>query len=196
MRKGLFVAVAATLAAVQPAAAQTVIDFESYSPCDNVRPNVGVIGNADFMNQWTCYGFPQPNFIPHSGTNRIYAVSGGANATTGSFGFTAPTTFQGAWFSGVAPSATFDPTTVTFELFLGGIPVATSAGLVVAPTPQFLASGYAGLVDLVTVAGTSTRYIMDDVTFGTLVTPEPATAALVAGGLVALVGVSRRRRHG
>ena len=195
MRKALLVAAAAALAAVPPAGAQTVIDFESFMPCDNARPNVGVIGSADFMRQWTCYPFPQPNFTPRSGTNRIYAVSGGANAPTGSFRFTTLATFGGAWFSGEAPSPITAATTVTFELFLGGSLVATSAALEVSPTPQFLASGYAGPVDMVTVSGSSTRYVMDDVAFAVLAPPEPATAALLAGGLAALGGVARRRRR-
>ena len=45
----------------------------------------------------------------------------------------------------------------------------------------FLASGYNGVVDRVTVVGSSVAFVMDDVTFGaaTTVTPEPASLALV-----------------
>ena len=60
--------------------------------------------------------------------------------------FAAPTTFQGAWFSGLADA------TVTFKLYSGANLVATSATLDPTSTSTFLSSGYNGLVDSVVIS--------------------------------------------
>ena len=102
-------------------------------------------------------------------------------------GLGAGRTFQGAWFAG------YEDVGVTFELYEHGRLVATSATLATSATPTWLASGYGGLVDEVIVSSAAQGgFVLDDLTFTTLV-PEPGTTALMACGLLALVVVARRR---
>lgn len=185
---------AAGLAAGTPrvAAAQTVLTFESGVPCDNATP-LGIVQGVDFLGQWRCYGFVQAPYTAQSGTNRIYPFdpTTNDNAAAGTFRFASPSVFNGAYLAG-------DGTTVGFTLFLGGAIVGSSSMLTTTATPTFLASGYAGTVDRVTVTGSSTHYVLDDLTFrsaATTTAPEPATFALVGVGMLALGGLTRRTRR-
>ena len=84
--------------------------------------------------------------------------------------------FQGAWFSGINQ--------VRFRLYNGAALVYTSLDSPeLARTPMFVSSGYSGLVTSVMVVGRQGYYAMDDFTFTTAV-PEPATAGLLALGLL------------
>ena len=183
--------------AALPTAAQTVIDFESVPSCDNVRPNMGVHEGVDFLDQWTCYGFPQSPFTPSSGSNRIYAHDGGDYLPSAFFEFVdGPTVFQGAYFAGTSDTDVF------FRMFLSGTLVGTSSSLVLSSTPMFLTSGHAGAVDRVEVVGSNPGlWVLDDLTYGTDdavgVAPEPATMLLLGSGLLGLGTIAaRRRRHG
>jgi hypothetical protein len=168
------------------AGAQTVQTFEDFSPCNDVPGNVGLYGPVNYLFQFTCFSFTQATFNAHSGTARVFANLGNDNASSGSFTF-APMQFLGAWFAGGS--------NVSFQLFFAGNQVATSSSLAVGSTPAFLASGYSGLVDRVRVVGTDDQWVMDDVTFNTVsVAPEPASAALVASGLVVIGAAGFRRR--
>ena len=91
------------------------------------------------------------------------------------------------------PSAGYDDVSVTFELYDHGKNVATSSTLTTSATPAWLASGYAGEVDEVIVSSDSQDdFVMDDFTFAAAV-PEPGSPALIAGGLLVLAAVARRR---
>ncbi len=74
-----------------------------------------------------------------------------------------------------------------------------------APFCPFVAAGvsFEGIAQSVTFAGVANQIVFDDVTFGsstpdtppdTGVVPEPSTYALMAGGLMMLAGIARRRR--
>lgn len=100
-----------------------------------------------------------------------------------------PFVFEGASFSGFSG--------VQFELYLGGGLVATSATLADAGAtaygPTWLASGYAGAVDSVKVAGVQGYFAMDDFTYQEVsAIPEPATYALLTVGLAAMGALTRR----
>ncbi|EHR72209.1 PEP-CTERM putative exosortase interaction domain-containing protein [Burkholderiales bacterium JOSHI_001] len=94
--------------------------------------------------------------------------------------------FDGAWFSGQEA--------VRYQLFRNGKLVFTSANsAALGPVPQFVASGYTGLVDSVVVLGTQGFYGLDDFTF-TPAVPEPQSAWMLAAGLLGLGAWARRRR--
>ncbi len=95
--------------------------------------------------------------------------------------------FDGAWFAGQDK--------VRYQLFQSGNLVFTSAdSAVLTGVPQFVASGYSGLVDSVVVLGTQGFYALDDFTYNTSVVPEPQAAALLLAGLLAVGAMARRRR--
>lgn len=186
MRGRAFLLVAALMTFLTvPVAGQIVADFEDAPVCDNTRPNMGVYAGIDFMSQWTCYASPQPPFNPASGTNRVYAVDGSANASSAFFSFLGgPVNFLGAYFSGSA--------NVVFNLFLGGSLMASSGSLLTTGTPTFLSAGYAGPVDKVQVVGGDVNWVMDDVTYS--VVPEPGAILLLGTGLLGIFGVSLLRK--
>lgn len=102
-----------------------------------------------------------------------------------------PFVFEGASFSGFSG--------VQFELYLGGSLVATSATLpdagATAYGPTWLPSGYGGAVDSVKVAGVQGYFAMDDFTYQEVsAIPEPASYAMLIGGLLVVAGLTKRHR--
>jgi hypothetical protein len=138
-------------------------------------------GGITWGGDWIYYTEPQGPFNPHSSPARIYTSDASA-----SFTFDSSVIYDGAWASGVlVPSVS-----VTFQLFLEGSLVATSAALVVTDIPAFLPSGYDGYIDQVIVQSNSPgQYVLDDITF---TVPEPSTIVCLLGGIAAL-GLSRSR---
>ena len=182
------IAIAAALlgATSATAAAQTtVVNFEDLSGQAALPATYG--GIEWLGGGWHHYDFAQYPYTASSGVQRAYRHS-----TLNQFGFVAGTaTFGGAWFAG--------STHVHFQLYLGGELVHTTGVLDLSGTPTFLASGFAGEVDMVEVlTGSGGHWVIDDVTYGVAaatVTPEPGTVLLMATGLVAVGGIARRRRR-
>ena len=178
-------ALAVASLAVTPFASATVLTFDDITSDDFVPAHYGGLDWS--AGDWFAYGDAQAPFTPHSGDVRITTGFGDADAAS-TIGLGAGKTFQGAWFAG------FEDVAVTFKLYDQGSLVATSSTLATSATPTWLASGYGGLVDQVVVSSADQAgFVMDDFTFSAAV-PEPGSAALMVGGLLALAAVGRRRR--
>lgn len=174
-----------------PVQAQTTLNFDDLTgaACAGVQGGMGVYQGVDFLGQWSCYSDPQDPYNAASGTNRLYTAGTDGYHSSGSFSFAGPVQFLGASFSGYGFES------VTFDLYLASTLVHTSSSLTMSSTPTFLASGYTGAVDRVTVRGVDPQYpffVMDDVQYASV--PEPASFVLVASGLAGLAAVKRRRR--
>lgn len=105
---------------------------------------------------------------------------------------TGPIHFDGAWFTGVA-----NDIDVTFHLYFNGAKVAQSSALVLQTNqaPVFLASGYSGQVDVITVQAYQGYFALDNFTYAPV--PEPTSTALLLAGLgVAGLAARRKRRPG
>ena len=86
-----------------------------------------------------------------------------------------------------------EPGAVAFDLYYQGALVGSSASLGLSGTSSFLSSGYAGLVDRVTIRSNDhANFVMDDFTFSAPV-PEPESVLMMLAGL-GLVGAAARRR--
>jgi hypothetical protein len=174
----------AALACLAPVASATVLTFDDLQ-ADGLVP--GNYGGLDWSaSTWFAFGTEQAPFAAHSGDYR--ATLGWDSSEGGSsIRFQAPALFQGAYFAG------FEGVDVSFKLHLNGQLVGTSSTLQTSGIATFLASGYSGFVDRVTVASNDhANFVMDDFTFSAAV-PEPQSAALVLAGL-AVVGATARRR--
>ena len=178
-------ALAFACAAAAPFASATVLTFDDITTDDLVAANYGGLDWS--AGDWFAFGGEQAPFTAHSGDVRITSGFGDADAAT-AIGLGDGKTFQGAWFAG------YEDVDVTFKLYEHGTLVATSSTLATSAAPAWLASGYTGLVDEVIVSSADQgAWVMDDLTFSAAV-PEPASMALMTGGLLVLAAVARRRR--
>ncbi len=175
MRKLLGAALLLVLWAPVAAFGSIVIDFDDLIGSGQVPDGYGGVGD---WGGWTYYDAPQPPYNPHSPPCRVY------DNTNGIFDFGSDVVFEGAWFAGHGQHDGF--LNVYFELYDNNALVHTSGEVDPDGTPQWLGSGYAGLVDEVKVIGSYGFFVMDDVQY----VPEPATLALLAFGGLALL---RRR---
>ncbi len=181
-------AAVAALASFAPMASATVLNFDDIGSYGFVPAGYGGLDWS--ASSWIAFSGEQAPFTPHSGTWRI-ATDFGSNDAASTIRFAKPSVFNGAWFSG------YDDSSVSFLLYLGGKLVASSSTLSTSITPAFLASGYAGLADVVVVAsGQQANYALDDFSFNEVApaVPEPATWALMFAGLGVVAALARRRR--
>jgi hypothetical protein len=177
-------ALAVASLAAAPFASATVLTFDDL-PDGGVPANYGGLDWS--AGDWSAFSGEQAPFTAHSGDGRVTTGFDDVDALA-TIGLGAGKTFQGAWFSG------FENVSVTFELYDHGSLVGTSSTLATSGTPTWLASGYGGLVDTVVVASgdQGSAWTLDDLTFAAAV-PEPGSMTLMAGGLLALAVVARRR---
>jgi hypothetical protein len=175
---GSFAATVLALAAM-PATASTVLDFESLPTGAGAMPL-----NYSGLEWVHCsdYHFDQAPVNAASGDQQLYADNR-LNPIYSGQAFV----FEGAYSvdGGTAP--------LYHKLFLNGDRMSNSAAWVPTATPSFLASGYAGAVDVVMIYSEKPRsFVMDNFPFSTaLPIPEPATAFVLASGL-ALLSLKRR----
>jgi hypothetical protein len=177
-------AVTVLTAAAVPAAMATVLSFDDVA--DGVLPVS--YGGLDWSAAgWTAFATPAAPYTAHSGAGRI-ATGFMADDASSMIRFAQTATFDGAYFAGLGGAV------LSFELYLGGQKVHSSATLDPSATPSFLASGYAGWVDGVRVKSANHgEFVMDDFSF-TQAVPEPQSYALLLAGLLA-VGVATRRQQ-
>jgi hypothetical protein len=190
--KNLLVATSLLLgtAVLAPQAAQaTVVNFDNLSGFGTVADGYGGI---TWDNNWTYYDSPQSPYNPSSGATRIfsnYAKFPAGSLSDIAFSFSAPVTFQGAFFSGFSGNGD-----LTVSVFLAGVLKATTSLFSPSSVATFLASGYSGAVDKVVVHGNAGFYVMDDVTYSAVSSvPVPAAIWLMLSGLAGLAGIRRAR---
>lgn len=181
------VAFAASVVLSASASAATVLSFDDIGADGAIPVNYGGLDWS--AGGWSVFGIEQAPFTPHSGDYRAFSdfQPDPVEAPSAAIGFLSPAQFEGAWFSGL------EGATVSFQMYLGGSLVATSATLDPTATPSFLASGYAGLVDRVVIVSPGQgSFAMDDFMYAPV--PEPQNYALLLGGLAAIGAVRRVRR--
>ena len=101
-----------------------------------------------------------------------------------------PIRFDGAWFTSI------DVIEIRFHLYYHGADVAQSNFLLLPPDNPavFLASGYAGPVDKITVEGYQGYFAMDNFSYAPV--PEPGTYAMLMAGLLGLGLMARKHARG
>lgn len=161
---------AASALASAPASA-TVANFDSLR---GGGPMPSVYRDIAWEQGWHYLTSAFPPFNAHSSPTRVFS-----DAAQKSFTFLeGDQIFKGAWFAGYYY--------VSFNLYNDGVLVHSSPTLEMFGNgpAQFLATGYKGFVDTVTVVGVAGGYVMDDVTFRGEV-PEPGVPELMIVGMLA-----------
>lgn len=161
-------------------ASATVVNFDGLTgsgPVPAVHRGIG------WDSGWYYLASAFPPFEAHSSPTRIYS-----DADVKGFAFLDDDQiFDGAWFAGYYYAS--------FQLYNDGLLVHTSQTLELFGNgpARFLASGYAGLVDAVSVIGIGGGYVMDDVTYHGEV-PEPDAPSLMLAGMLAAALLNLRMK--
>ncbi|WP_326543229.1 PEP-CTERM sorting domain-containing protein [Pseudorhodoferax sp.] len=170
-------------------ASAAVLSFDDIAGPDGYETVPTNYGGVDWSSAgWSVLTFDEPSYPARSGAGRVTTGFGSDDAAS-VIRFLAPTVFNGAWFSG------FGDVSVRFDLFAGGLLVASSETLMLSGTPTYLDAGWGGAIDAITVSSNGhALFGMDDFSFEDVSeVPEPATLALVLAGL-GMAGIARRRR--
>ena len=161
---------AASALAGTPASAEII----SFDGLRTPGPMPAVYRNVAWEQGWYYLTSAFPPFNAHSTPTRVFSDSAEKSFTF----LDGDKIFKGAWFAGYYY--------VSFNLYNDGILVHSSPVLEMfgdGPA-QFLASGYQGFIDTVTVVGVTGGYVMDDVTYRGEV-PEPGVPELFIAGMLA-----------
>jgi hypothetical protein len=179
-------AIAAALATTAAGASAATFDFESVAPpafTGTVVPDgyAGATWTGLLLRRTTDAGLAGAGFILNGTTMAL------ATDTAPSITFAAPTVYGGALVGNSAVGGS----TVTYDLFLGVTPVASSGAI--GFNAAFLPSIYSGPIDRIVfhVAG-SNRFSFDDLQ-ATAAVPEVQSSLLLLAGLAATAGLVRRR---
>jgi len=189
-RQSIFLVLAALffLPSYAVAVAPTVLTFDDVATGGVPMPPG--YGGVNWPNNVGIWGFDQPPYTPQSPPNRVrfnYNGEEGVAETLVAF-IGGPKIFDGAYFSGFND--------VQFKLYSGVTLVGLSSVLslgTVGSGPTFLASGYAGPVNLVGIVGNRSPqgFAMDNFTFHDA--PEPSTLLLLAIGAISLLGYRKAK---
>jgi hypothetical protein len=191
---------AGALGLAAQAAHADVLDFEDLSGTQYFGASYHGFnfGNLDpATNDWYWSDIVAAPFTARSGSTSVatdfllyanlpFEAASGISAAT-------PFVFSGAWFAGEALNADGSAARVQFQLYRQGALVFTSAtSAALSDAPQFLASGYGGVIDTVVVTGPQGYFVMDDFIYAPV--PEPSAALLAVVGLPLLGAALRRKR--
>ncbi len=178
--------------AFAPPQEAAVLDFEDIVTSGSVVAMPLNYGGISWEPNFGVYGFLDGPYAAQTPPNRALVNLLSVGDPDISFIFLTPSVFDGAWFAGIGSAS--GPISYTLEL--GGGTIGTFGNHLPTATPTFVATGYAGLVDRVTINGIGGWYVFDDLTYQTGGdVPEPGSGLAMSIGAATLWFVRRRRQR-